>query len=124
MIIHYIATGFGGALGAILRLSLSKIFPHTLCGFPISILFINIMGCLIMGLLTEIMASYWTPSNTMRYFLITGLLGGFTTFSSFSLEFGLLIEQNELTLAITYAALSVVLCLLFFFVGMKIVRLF
>ena len=124
MITHYIITGLGGALGSVARLLMGKLLPTAIYGIPIPILFVNIFGCLIMGLLTETMALYWSPNEHTKYFLISGFLGGFTTFSSFSLEFGLLAEKNEFIPAFLYLALSVILSLFFFFVGVKIVRFF
>lgn len=124
MITHYIATGLGGALGSIARLLLGKLLlPTAIYSIPFPILFVNIFGCFIMGILTEIMALYWSPSDHTKYFLISGFLGGFTTFSAFSLEFGLLFEKNELLLAFIYIILSVFLSLAFFFIGIKIIRL-
>lgn len=124
MISYYVATGVGGAIGAISRLALSKIFPQTFMEIPLQILLINIIGCLVMGILTECMALYWSVSDNIRYLLISGFLGGFTTFSSFALEFGTLFEKNLYLSAIIYATLSVVLSLIFFFIGVKFARLF
>ncbi|MBX9585940.1 MAG: fluoride efflux transporter CrcB [Gammaproteobacteria bacterium] len=124
MIRHYIATGLGGGVGAIMRLLISNLLPLSVFGIPLPILVVNVVGCFIMGVLTEFMAFYWSPSDTVRYFLISGILGGFTTFSAFSLEFGLLFQKNQFVLSFLYITLSVLLSLVFFFVGMKIVRLF
>lgn len=124
MIKHYIATGFGGALGAIMRLLTANLLPLSVFGIPLPILVVNVVGCLIMGVLTEFMAFYWSPSDAVRYFLISGILGGFTTFSAFALEFGLLFQKNQFVLSFLYIALSVLLSVVFFFVGIKIVRLF
>ncbi len=122
--ISYLWVGLGGGLGAILRVALSTILPSFILSIPLKILCVNILGCFALGLLTEIMAVYWNAPQSIRYFLVPGLLGGFTTFSAFSLEFGLLYKEGYSTTALIYAALSVVLSLGFFFVGLKIVRSF
>ena len=123
MLTHYIAIGLGGATGAIARVALSSALPHTVYGIPFSILFINIIGCFFMGLLTELLALYWSVTENMKYFLISGFLGGFTTFSAFALEFGVLIEKDEYIHAIIYATLSFALSITFFFMGLKVVRI-
>jgi len=76
-----------------------------------------------MGLLTQMIESYWSLSDNMRYFLTSGFLGGFTTFSTFALEFGVLFQKNEYISAITYALLSVILGITCFFIGIKIVKI-
>jgi len=123
MLSHYIATGLGGALGAILRVGLMSLFPVSVSGIPLQILCVNVIGCFTMGVLVEIWALNIALTETMRYFLISGLLGGFTTFSAFALEFGLLVEKNQHGAAIFYTLLSVGLSLTFFFMGLKAVRL-
>ena len=120
---HLLAVGLGGASGAVLRVLLSRLLPSTLwLHFPLPILLINIFGCLIMGCLTEAMALYWTPSPFIRSFLTTGLLGGFTTFSAFSLEFGLLAEKQLYGWAILYVSTSVIGSLSAFFIGTKLLK--
>ena len=118
----YILIGLGGALGAILRVTLGNIVPLTIFNIPFHILFINILGCFLMGIISELL-TYWPSSLNFKYFLISGLLGGFTTFSSFALEFGLLIEKNQISIAFLYLVLSFSLSLIFFFIGMKLVKL-
>lgn len=122
--IQYIWIGLGGALGAMARVALSRILPEAFCGIPLKILCINVLGCFAMGILTEVMAAYWGASLNMRHFLVQGMLGGFTTFSAFSLEFGLLYERSMYSSAITYVMLSVILSLAFFFAGLRVVRIF
>ncbi|MBX3457759.1 MAG: CrcB family protein [Candidatus Paracaedibacteraceae bacterium] len=124
MIIHYLWIGFGGALGAIARAVVGSLLPSQLLGMPIQIIAVNIIGSGIMGFLTEVMALYWSPPDGVRYFLLAGFLGGFTTFSSFALETGLLVERNEILLSILYVTLSVAFSLGAFFLGMRVVRLF
>lgn len=124
MIRHYIATGLGGGLGAIMRLLVSNLFPTAVFGLPLPILVVNVIGCFAMGMLTEFIAFYWSPSDTLRYFLISGILGGYTTFSAFALEFGVLFQKNQIMLSFLYITLSVLLSLVAFFIGVKIIRLF
>lgn len=120
-----LATGIGGGLGAIARLLLSAILPARLILImPIQILLINVLGCYAMGVITELFALYLSGSIITQTFLTTGFLGGFTTFSSFSLEFGLLIKSHHYWLAIIYVLLSVGLGLIGFFLGAKTVKLF
>ncbi|HLD95372.1 MAG TPA: fluoride efflux transporter CrcB [Alphaproteobacteria bacterium] len=121
---QYLVVGIGGGLGAMTRLLIARILSISILGMPFSILAVNVIGCFLLGLVTEIMALYWSGSETVRYFLITGFLGGFTTFSAFSLEFALLFEKSEFFLAYLYALLSVSLSILFFFMGEKVVKLF
>jgi fluoride exporter len=118
-----LATGLGGGLGAIARVSLSRLMPdYAFSDFPIPILVVNVLGCFLMGLLVEIMAFYWSPSMAMRSFLITGFLGGFTTFSAFSLEFTLLAQKNLNYLALLYAVLSFALSITAFIAGAKLIK--
>jgi CrcB protein len=124
MIIHYLWIGFGGALGAIARAVVGSLLPAQLLGMSILIIAVNIIGSGIMGFLTEVMALYWSPPDGVRYFLLAGFLGGFTTFSSFAFETGLLVERNEILLSILYVTLSVAFSLGAFFLGMRVVRLF
>jgi fluoride exporter len=119
-----IFVGLGGAAGAIARVYLGRLLPSYFLGIPFKILCVNVLGCLILGILTEIMAVYWNTSMNLRHFMVQGFLGGFTTFSAFALEFGLLYEKGFHTSAIIYAALSVVLSIVFFFGGIKLIRMF
>ncbi len=120
--IHYIAIGLGGALGAMVRVAGAKILPTTIMGLPVYVLSINLIGCLILGLVIELMALHWSASGNMRYFLISGFLGGFTTFSAFALEFWLLYEKQRYMAAILYVTLSFFLSIGAFCIGTKIVR--
>ena len=118
-LIVFIGAGLGGALRhtvnvAALRL-LSSIFPY-------GTLAVNVAGSLIMGLLTGWFALKADPGQAWRLFLTTGMLGGFTTFSSFSLETGLLWERGELWLAGVYVLLSVALSVVGIFSGLAFIR--
>ena len=114
---------FGGAIGAAARYSVNmttlKLFGH---GFPWGTVIVNVTGSFIMGVLIAIMALAWTTSQEMRVFLTTGILGGFTTFSAFSLDFVALFERKEYGLAFAYAGGSVVLSLAAVFAGLYLAR--
>ena len=122
MISQYIAVGLGGALGAITRICLSKILPSMIAGVPFQLLIINILGCFIMGILVQLTTSYWLESESIKHFLMSGLLGGFTTFSGFTLDFGSLIEKDKYMSATFYLMLSVWLSIACFFLGTKITK--
>ncbi|NND65843.1 MAG: CrcB family protein, partial [Gammaproteobacteria bacterium] len=91
--------------------------------FPLRILLVNSAGCLAMGLVIGLMSGAWQPSDTTKFFLISGVLGGFTTFSAFSLEFAELVEKHWYGWAMTYAGLSFAMTIAAFFVGIRIAKL-
>jgi len=118
------AIGLGGALGAVTRVFIGKFIPPSAFGIPIQILCINVIGCLMMGMLTEVLALYWPASINIRSFLVPGFLSGFTTFSAFALESGLLYEKGLHFLVIIYVILTIALGLGAFIGGLKIIRIF
>jgi CrcB protein len=91
-------------------------------GFPYGTLFINIVGSFVMGLTAEYFALKAGLPQHLRLFLTTGIYGGFTTFSAFSLETVLLYERGDLAGAIIYVAASVILSVAALFAGLAIVR--
>ncbi|CAK0749702.1 putative fluoride ion transporter CrcB [Azospirillaceae bacterium] len=91
-------------------------------GFPWGTLIINVSGSLLMGILVELGALLWQPNLTLRAFLTVGILGGYTTFSTFSLDVGLMIERNQWAAATGYALSSVILSVGGLFVGLWLVR--
>ncbi len=122
MTLSYLLIFIGGGLGSVARAVFAKILPQSALGLPLQIFFINVVGCFLMGFLTELMIEKWNPNSLTRIFLTTGFLGGFTTFSSFSLEFGLLIEKKLYSLAFVYVLGTVGLSLICFFIGTRIFR--
>lgn len=118
-----IMAAMGGAIGAAARYAVSvgatRLFGH---GFPWGTLTVNVVGCLIMGLLIEAIALKYSVSLEVRTFLFTGILGGLTTFSAFSLDFATLVERKAHLLAAIYLTASVGLSVLALFAGLAIAR--
>lgn len=118
-----LAVAAGGAMGAVARhLLVSQMTHWAGTGFPWGILSANIIGSFIMGVLVETMALAWSPGPELRAFLTVGLLGGFTTFSSFALDVGVLHGRGEFGLAALYVLASVGLAVLGLFGGMAAIR--
>ena len=114
----------GGGLGAVSRHFLNGWVARLTGGdFPWGILVINVVGSLLMGVLVEWMALRGAVSNELRAFLTVGTLGGFTTFSSFSLDTWLLIERGQTVSAFAYVALSVGLAIDALAAGLHLTRL-
>jgi CrcB protein len=105
------AIAAGGALGSVLRYGLST-WVHTLAGrgFPYGTLAVNVLGCLVMGVLFVLLVERMGESAVWRAGLLIGVLGGFTTFSTFSIETFNLIEQGAMAKAAGNMAASLVLC--------------
>lgn len=107
-----LAIALGGAVGSVLRYATSLGAHHLLGrGFPYGTLAVNVLGSLGIGLVYVLLVERSSLGIEWRAALITGLLGGFTTFSAFSLETLLLLEQAEHLKALANIMLSVVLCL-------------
>jgi fluoride exporter len=124
----YFIVFLGAGLGGCLRHSVNLLAARLLgTGFPWGTFLINISGSLVMGLLAGIFAfraeaSGVAWSQHARLFLLTGILGGYTTFSAFSLDAALLYERGDMTIFIFYVLGSVVLALLGVFGGLAFVR--
>ena len=118
-----LAIAAGGAVGALGRHAVSywslKWFGP---GFPWGTLAVNVIGALAMGLLIELFALRGGVSNEARAFLTVGVLGAFTTFSTFALDVATLSQRKELLLAGVYVASSVSLAILALFAGLALAR--
>lgn len=102
----------GGAIGAVLRYVASvSVYAVLGRGFPYGTLFVNVTGSLLMGLLSVIMLDRFDPGPEWRAAVLVGILGSFTTFSTFSFETLNLIEQGDMLRATANIALSVLVCL-------------
>jgi CrcB protein len=114
----------GGGIGAALRHGVNLLaVRYTDTGFPYGTLIINVVGSLAMGLIAEYFALKAGLPQRARLFLTTGILGGFTTFSAFSLEVALLYERGQLAGAAIYIIASVVLAVGALFTGLAIIRM-
>ncbi len=120
----FLLVGAGGAIGAMARYGLSGIFSRLWpMGFPLATLLINIIGSIAMGVFVGLMARFLPPNQEeARLFVAVGILGGFTTFSSFSLDTITLFERGAWLQAGLYVALSVVVCLVGLYLGLLITR--
>jgi len=117
------AIALGSALGGVLRyLAGALVHVWLLRSFPWGTLGVNLLGSALIGLLWVLLAARGESGELLRAFVIVGLLGGFTTFSSFSLETLLLIEQHGYARAGAYVAASVTLCLVGAWAGMSLGR--
>ncbi len=117
----------GGATGAVARYQLGRGMTHWLgtgaiAAFPWATLAANVLGSMAMGVLFGWLARTGGASESARLFLGVGLLGGFTTFSAFSLEVLQLIERGTPGLAFIYAALSVLAGLIALYAGLVMMR--
>jgi fluoride exporter len=113
----------GGALGSSVRYLVTVGAGKLLGpGFPWGTLIVNVAGCFIMGLLVGLGAARLTITDEARIFLMTGILGGFTTFSAFSADFALLVERKNFGLAALYVSGSVALSLFAVFAGLYLIR--
>jgi CrcB protein len=115
----------GGGLGAALRHGINLVSARTLgTEFPFGTLIINVTGSLVMGLIAGYLAVKGDASQHWRLFLMTGILGGYTTFSAFSLDAALLYERGATGLAAVYVLASVILSIGGLFAGLALVRNF
>ena len=115
----------GGAIGASLR-HLANLAGLRLMGatFPWSTLFVNVLGSLIMGFFIAWMTKRTGTPPELRLFIATGILGGFTTFSAFSLDLANMIERGAMGSAFSYILASVVISLAAVFIGLWFGRSF
>ncbi len=113
----------GGATGATARYLLDGLAEQVMgSAFPFGTFIVNLLGSFVLGVLIEAMALVWDTSMEVRLFLVVGLLGAFTTFSTFALDTVLLYQGGAFLLSATYVVLSVVLAIGGFFAGMRLTR--
>jgi len=119
----WLAVAAGGMVGAVLRhgvnVATTKLAGH---GFPLGTMIVNVAGSFALGALVAVMALYWNASQEARLFLAVGLLGSFTTFSTFSLDVYTLYERQAYGALVIYAAGSFGLSLIGLVLGLAVVR--
>lgn len=121
----YLIVFLGGGLGAALRHGINLAAGRALgTAFPYGTLIINVTGSLVMGLIAGYFAIKGDASQNWRLFLTTGILGGYTTFSAFSLDAALLYERGEAGAAAVYVIASVAVSIAGLFAGLALVRHF
>ena len=119
----YLLVFVGGGLGAALRHFVNGASLRLAGGdWPLGTLFINVTGSILMGVVAALFAFKLSLPPTLRLFIATGILGGYTTFSTFSLETALLIERGQPAMALAYVLGSVLLGVGGLFAGMWVVR--
>ncbi|OGT45064.1 MAG: hypothetical protein A3E82_00920 [Gammaproteobacteria bacterium RIFCSPHIGHO2_12_FULL_38_11] len=118
------AVALGGAFGSVMRLLLSRwiemIIPYA--ALPWGIIAVNIVGCFFIGVVYGVVELKLLLNPLWRSGLIIGVLGGFTTFSSFSVDTFAFLQKGELSLAIFNIVISVIVCLLATFLGYSAIR--
>jgi CrcB protein len=120
---NYLLVFIGGGLGSSLRHLINVVSIRALgTAFPYHTFIINITGSTVMGLIAGYLAFKGEAAQSWRLFLMTGILGGYTTFSAFSLDAALLYERGEIGLALVYVLGSVALSLAGLFAGLALIR--
>ena len=115
----YLIVFLGAGIGGMLRHGANVLAARLLgFGFPYGTLFVNIAGGLLMGVLAELLLLKGIGNQPLRLFLTTGVLGGFTTFSAFSLDAAVMWQRGDYTLLVSYAVGSVLFSISALFFGM------
>ena len=120
-----IAVMLGGALGALLRVAIASVVMQRFAsGFPYGTLTVNVLGSLLIGVAFVLLQQKYADSMILRYGVIAGLLGGFMTFSAFSLETLNLLSNGQIVAGMSNIIASVVVCVIATMMGVAMARLF
>ncbi|MEU4110402.1 fluoride efflux transporter CrcB [Streptomyces sp. NPDC027717] len=101
----------GGGIGATLRYAASLLWPVQNPGFPWTTLLVNVTGCAVIGVFMVLISEVWTAHRLVRPFFGTGMLGGFTTFSTYAVEIERLVDAGEARTALAYLATTLLAAL-------------
>lgn len=119
----YLAVAIFGGIGALLRFIISRgINVSFATTFPFGTLFVNIVGSFLIGFLTWLLLHKFQANEILRNAVIIGFLGGFTTFSSFSMEVVTMLEQQDWAKALIYSVSSVLCCVVLCFIGIALAK--
>jgi CrcB protein len=118
---NYLLVGIGGLIGSISRYSITLFTSgySQQYRFPVGTLTVNLIGCFIIGIISGFLRRY-TGTDQYQLFLVTGILGGFTTFSAFGLETIDMIKDQQVLFALIYVVLSTVLGVSLVWLGFKL----
>src|ERR1700679_1766425 len=116
-----VAVAFGGAIGSVARYAVFTLQSPVVV-FPYAIFFVNLSGGFLMGVVAALLALKFNVSSETQAFLTTGILGGYTTFSTFSLQSALSIERHDFVTATSYVIASAILSIVALFCGLWLVR--
>ncbi len=120
MLKNFLLIGIGGAAGSMLRYAFALWFRNS--GFPLATFLVNIIGCFIIGAVLGLSIRNIGFEQNWRVFLAAGICGGFTTYSAFSMEMLLLLQQNKYALFAVYLCATVVLGLLTVWLGFQLLK--
>ncbi len=118
----YFLVFIGGGVGSLLRFFVSKWFNPLMLAFPLGTLMANCISCLLLGLFAGLIQAKYEDNHSYYAFLITGICGGFSTFSTFSNETLGLLKTGNYSLVLLNILFNVVLCIIFIIIGIKLIR--
>ncbi|ASW56873.1 CrcB family protein [Plantactinospora sp. KBS50] len=117
------AIAAGGVVGALARYGLSVAWPHRPGGFPWATFVTNVTGCLLIGVLMVLITEVWTAHRLVRPFLGVGVMGGYTTFSTYAVEIQQAVAAGHPRMALLYLAATVTAALAAVYAGTALTRL-
>jgi fluoride exporter len=118
-----VAISVGGGLGALARWLLGEVFPAGRTAFPWTTLAINVSGCLLIGVLMVLVSDVWVGRRLLRPFLGVGVLGGYTTFSTYTVDITRLVSNGAATVGLAYLVGTVCAALVATYAGIAGTRL-